>query len=186
MASERQIAANRRNAAKSTGPRSSAGKKRTAQNAVRHGLFSVPTRYSALAEVEALAHALAGEGADDAVLAQARCAAQAYIELNRARRAKLALIERVDSFGSLEVPRFFPTTLGEVRWLKAMLNRLERGHPLEQPKPEDFLNSMPAEAPERTLEAMRRALPELRKLASYEKRAAARRDRAIRLLADLK
>jgi hypothetical protein len=38
MASERQIAANRRNARKSTGPRSGAGKKRASRNAYRHGL----------------------------------------------------------------------------------------------------------------------------------------------------
>jgi hypothetical protein len=38
MASERQIAANRRNARKSTGPRSGAGKIRASRNAYRHGL----------------------------------------------------------------------------------------------------------------------------------------------------
>lgn len=38
MASEAQIAANRRNAAKSTGPTSARGKEMAAQNALRHGL----------------------------------------------------------------------------------------------------------------------------------------------------
>jgi hypothetical protein len=38
MASERQIAANRRNAQRSTGPRSASGAKRSSQNAYRHGL----------------------------------------------------------------------------------------------------------------------------------------------------
>ena len=38
MASERQIAANRRNAGRSTGPRTRDGKLRSSQNAVRHGL----------------------------------------------------------------------------------------------------------------------------------------------------
>ena len=38
MASERQVAANRRNAARSTGPRTAAGKLRSRQNAYRHGL----------------------------------------------------------------------------------------------------------------------------------------------------
>ncbi len=38
MATKKQIAANRRNAAKSTGPRSAAGKARSSKNALRHGL----------------------------------------------------------------------------------------------------------------------------------------------------
>ena len=38
MASERQIRANRRNALKSTGPRTKAGKAASARNALRHGL----------------------------------------------------------------------------------------------------------------------------------------------------
>jgi hypothetical protein len=41
---------------------------------------------------------------------------------------------------------------------------------------------MPTQEPERSAEAIRRALPELTKLNRYESRAAARRDRAIREL----
>jgi len=38
MASERQILANRRNAQKSTGPKTALGKKRSSKNAYNHGL----------------------------------------------------------------------------------------------------------------------------------------------------
>jgi len=40
MASPKQIEANKRNAKKSTGPRTSAGKKKVAVNAVKHGLLA--------------------------------------------------------------------------------------------------------------------------------------------------
>jgi hypothetical protein len=42
---------------------------------------------------------------------------------------------------------------------------------------------MPKEEPQRTAEAVRRALPSLLRLQRYEARAAARRDQAIRELA---
>ena len=51
MTSPRQIAANRRNAAKSTGPRTDEGKHRSRSNAVRHGL-SAETVIGALEDAE--------------------------------------------------------------------------------------------------------------------------------------
>ena len=54
MASDRQIAANRKNAKKSTGPSSEAGKRRSAKNAFRHGLASSDSPFRK--ELEELAH----------------------------------------------------------------------------------------------------------------------------------
>jgi hypothetical protein len=44
----------------------------------------------------------------------------------------------------------------------------------------------PAQEPERTVEAVRRALPELLKLDRYETRVVSRRDRAIREIAKIR
>ena len=70
MASERQIAANRANAQKSTGPRSCAGKKRVSRNAFRHGLSVGFVSSAVLAEkTEQLARQFAGDSTEELVMA---------------------------------------------------------------------------------------------------------------------
>ena len=87
MATERQIAANRRNAGKSTGPRSFAGKKRARQNAYHYGLAVGPTSSAAFAKkAEKLARKIAGYTRDEIILGHARDAAYAELDLARVRR----------------------------------------------------------------------------------------------------
>jgi hypothetical protein len=62
MASDRQIAANRKNAKKSTGPLSEAGKRRSSKNAVRHGLASSNSRFPK--DIVELARLLSGASKD--------------------------------------------------------------------------------------------------------------------------
>jgi hypothetical protein len=90
--SERKRNANRLNARRSTGPRTKAGKARAGQNARRHGL-NVPACCDPArsGEVDALAHAIAGEDADAQRLELARRVAAAQIDLVLARRARVAL-----------------------------------------------------------------------------------------------
>ncbi len=60
MASSQQIAANRRNAKKSTGPRTEKGKERSSQNSYKHGLSSaMPPSPEIDAKTEELACKLA-------------------------------------------------------------------------------------------------------------------------------
>ena len=106
MASERQIAANRRNARKSTGPRSGAGRKRASRNAYRHGLtLSISSTAAFAKQLDKLVHKIAGDTEDEIVLERARAVAQAELELARVRRAKVALIERASAFGELDPPQ---------------------------------------------------------------------------------
>ena len=174
MASERQIEANRRNAGRSTGPRSAAGKKRAGGNAFRHGLSSSLTSSAATAkQVDKLSRKIAGNTKSEAVLKFARDAAEAVLELERIRKVKIALIERVLAFGALELAA--PLSKMNIRQLKLALAGKAR---LEEPI--DTLATLPSEEPQRSAEALRRALPDLLKLDRYEGRAIGRRDQAIR------
>src|SRR5215467_1761247 len=140
MASERQIAANRRNARKSTGPRSGAGRKRASRNAYRYGLTLNITSAAFAKQLDKLVREIAGDSKDAIVLERARAIAQAELDLAQVRRAKVSLIERASAFSSA---------------------------------------TMPSQEPYRSAEAIRRVLPELRRLDRYERRAAVRRHRAV-------
>jgi hypothetical protein len=179
MASERQIAANRRNARKSIGPRSGGGKKRASRNAYRHGLTVSITSTAAFAkQLDKLARKIAGGTEDPILLERARAIAQAELDLARVRRAKVALIERASAFGELDPPR--PTLTQMISLLNAFArSRLILPRPIDLPKPVASSATMPSQEPDRSAEAVRRVLPELRKLDRYERRAAVRRDRAV-------
>ena len=116
MTSEAKRAANRANAQKSTGPRSSEGKARASQNATRHGLAtSVADDPAAQERIAALTAALAGEGASPAVKAQAALVAEAQVELYRARAARTQLqgqlITALGGPGGLPLPPLEPIWL---------------------------------------------------------------------------
>jgi hypothetical protein len=182
MASERQIEANRRNACNSTGPRSRSGKKRTSQNAFRHGLTTPLSGAEVARAVETLAGQIAGDRADKIALALAHDAAAAELELARVRRVRTALIERMTALGRFDVPKRFQSPKDEAAWimLRYWGATLWKGRPKFAVDP---LPAMPAQEPQRTAEAMRRILPVLIKLQRYESRAVTRRDRAIRAIA---
>ncbi|MCK1436206.1 MULTISPECIES: hypothetical protein [unclassified Bradyrhizobium] len=171
MASAGQIAANRLNARKSTGPRSAAGRWRTRKNASRHGLAAVFS-CDALAEINELARQFANEAADPMLLQHALDAAHAEFILVRVKLWRIAWLERTYATGS-------PQDVSDVVFMREM--RVWLGSCGEKP-----LNlpseTMPPPGRDRCTEAIRRALPELAKLDRYESRALARRDRAFRAL----
>jgi len=161
MASERQIEANRRNARSSTGPRSASGKKRSSKNAFRHGLSRPLFGAELTRELETLAREIVGETmGEQLVMEFARAAAEAELDLARIRQVKI----------------------GSPANQVARIKRTRLDATVEMECPVDRLPSMPAGKLERTVEALRRALPELARLVRYETRAAARRDRATRAL----
>ena len=176
MASERKIAANRRNARKSTGPRSGVGKRRASRNSYCHGLSAGVIRSVQRGKrIERLARKIAGKATDVAILESARDAAQAEFDLAQIRRIEVALIEWMLAFGEFQALQAFEL----VRELKRLLNALDRGRAIA-PAPVKSAATVPYAAPDRLAEAVRRALPELLKLDRYKQRAAAVRERSIR------
>jgi hypothetical protein len=119
-----------------------------------------------------------GTTKDPILLERARAVAQAQLDLARVRQAKVALIERASAFGALDPPRILSSVTRIIRFLHA----LDPSRVI-LPKPFDASATMPSQESERLAEAIRRVLPELRRLDRYERRAAARRDRAVSLLA---
>jgi hypothetical protein len=97
MATERQIAANRRNAGKSTGPRSTAGKRRARGNSFRHGLSRPAAPGSSDQDwIDRFARA-ATKGCRTAItLELARSAACAQLDLVRIGQVRAATIERLN------------------------------------------------------------------------------------------
>ena len=95
MATDRQIAANRRNGALSRGPKTAAGKARSSRNALKHGLAIPITRDHATArKVRRAARQMAPLAVGDSIL-NAQIAAEANFELARVRAAFEAVVARI-------------------------------------------------------------------------------------------
>jgi hypothetical protein len=96
MATEKQIAANRANAKRSTGPKTAAGKMKSGRNAYRHGL-SCPLQLDpiSMSRADAIAHALVGELPSEERLNSAADFAWAQLELLRIRSTRADLMARI-------------------------------------------------------------------------------------------
>jgi hypothetical protein len=117
LATEKQIAANRRNAQRSTGPRTAAGKLKSSRNAYRHGLSGLMPPDPAMSDkVDSIARALAGEQAAEDRLAPAKDLAGAQLELIRIRSTRTEQLAKAD---------LNDCTLQELKRLAA-LDRYER------------------------------------------------------------
>ncbi|MBR1152808.1 hypothetical protein [Bradyrhizobium sp. JYMT SZCCT0428] len=180
MTSARQIEANRCNAARSTGPRSRSGKKRSSTNAFRHGL-SVDLPAIRGEEFELVVGLLADYQVDERARKDAQNLARATVELERVTQYKLSLIERVALVGRLNRSYWLnqlDSIIFSTREMRQIDRALKGGRMprLRRIKP---LPSLPPDEPERLSEAFRRAVPELLAVERYERTSVARFIRAL-------
>ena len=95
MATDRQIAANRRNGALSRGPKTAAGKARSSRNALKHGLAIPITRdHETARKIRRAARQMAPSAVGDTIR-NAQIAAEATFELARVRAAFEAVVARM-------------------------------------------------------------------------------------------
>jgi hypothetical protein len=118
MTSDRQFAANRRNAKKSTGPVSVSGKRRSRENALRHGLATNLDRDPLLrADVDRMAQIFSRAREEPNITLTTQDAAAAEIDLLRIGRIRASIF---DTFQKSE------RSLQDLIRLNQELGKLER------------------------------------------------------------
>ena len=175
VASERQIAANRRNALKSTGPKSDQGEEaRAARNSTRHGLNNTSSGADN-EEVEFRARQIGAGFFEGSILEQFRTAARAQLRLERIHELKAEVVDRISEFDAVKLrPRPKPITAG------VRDNRVQQFNQRSDWRRVDLLYPIDPDDSDRINQQLRRSLPELKRLDRYERRAISERERAIK------
>jgi hypothetical protein len=181
MATERQIEANRRNATKSTGPKSASGKKRSSQNAYLHGLSLRISSVDLEERIETLAQKIAGDAHDASASELSKIAAESHLQVEKVRHLKKAMTERIMEHGSSILYDYLGSKKERRQWFKANMDWISGRGPMPPwPVAIDSSKNIPKEEPYRIAEAVRPVPPEFVRLQRYENRAAGRRYNAIR------
>jgi hypothetical protein len=104
MSSARKMEANKRNASRSTGPRSPGGKLRSARNARRHGLATpIDQDAETASRIQNLTNVLTEGSQDSGRFEQARAVAECYFDLCRIREARAELFAAAGDFDNLTI-----------------------------------------------------------------------------------
>jgi hypothetical protein len=124
MTSESQTTANRRNAKKSTGPRTHGGKTKASRNALRHGLGALGPGDTGLSEkTERLAKAICRQDRDLGYR-QALTIAESFLDITRVRAARIRILETSPEPPSLHLA--LPEILRLERYERRALSRRRR------------------------------------------------------------
>jgi len=122
MASSSQIKANRKNALRSTGPKTKLGKENIAKNALKYGLSLGPVFNSRdLVRIDQLAAALTGDSKNSDQMELAFELAKVQFECDRIRSARLLIIQNI-----LKKERLGPSIIEQVgfRQTRGLVKRM--------------------------------------------------------------
>jgi hypothetical protein len=179
LTSDRQWRANRANAKASRGPKTKAGKARSARNAVRHGL-SIPVckEPSLSIQAEQIALKLAGPDPDESLLDRARAVGEAQVDLNRVRARRGALVAQL-----LADPEYQPLSAyrNQLRKMRT-IDRIQRilGKSFDLDDIDGLIDLKPLEGDAKFATVVEDRVRELAALDRYERRAISKRKFAIR------
>jgi hypothetical protein len=198
MATEAQIAANRRNAQRSSGPKSSAGKARVARNATWHSLAArIVAGTPATERVRQVADAMIGNGPrTEASEAFARIAAEAQQTIEQVAGVRASIFEltqpTVRSYRRTRVQRVLVQIKRNLAGLKPEAAELVGKQTIQS-----FLDLIafkeaeeslwqPETETERQVVVLQEVAARLLRLDRYERRALSRRRRALLELDELR
>jgi len=207
MTSDKKIAANRINARKSCGPRTVSGKARVSYNALRHGLAATKHLNPRLPQnIERMAKAICGDDSDPLLFEQALVIAENEMVLGCVRAERVGVIERLRDVTAIALAkgdnrialakaksREVRLACAELIPLRAKIDAMTKEEREELLDEAERREREPVSIPIRTpieerdeFDAMREAMPDLKRLARYERRAWSRRNRAIRRFIEIK
>jgi hypothetical protein len=182
MTSEEKIAANRRNGRRSRGPRTSAGKARASRNALRHGLSAITHRNPVLfAELEQMANAICSGDENPLLYQQALIIAEKELLLRCVRAELVAVIERLRNGAAIPFTRPSNSAAPLITVALALAKKLSGIRArcgIADAGLYEILSSLKTKQNE--IDGAREAMPDLKRLARYERRAWSRRGQAIR------
>jgi hypothetical protein len=173
MTSERQISANQRNGQKSIGPRTAAGERRASRNSRRHGLAAITDRPPApTADIGRLARAICGPADDLLSFAAAIAIAENHFVRRAIKEQQMAVIERLrDATAITLAKRDNRLSVGKANLLETGLRDQQVPGPAEKHD---------AKRERDEFAAVEEAVPNLKRLDRYERRAWSQQKKAIR------
>jgi hypothetical protein len=179
LTSDRQRRANQANANASKGPKTKAGKARSARNALRHGL-SIPVNKepSLSIHAEEIAHQLAGPDPDEALLDRARAVGEAQVDLNRVRARRNELVARLLADPEYQPLSAYKNQLRKMRTIDRIARTLGTSFGFDDVEP--LIELKPLKDDEKFATVVGDRIRELGALDRYERRAISKRKSAIR------